>query len=100
MILGEGNKAGARFPWYAVHSGPGPLEGIDGILVRRKNLFRLVLSGGDAPKVSSVKIGATAVESVAKRDVAHAYKPRVVAHADGPLNTTLGTVAMRKGFAT
>src|SRR6516225_1984557 len=50
--------------WVRVRSGP--LEGIEGILVRKKNLFRLVLSVEMLQKSVAVEVGVTAVESVTR----------------------------------
>jgi hypothetical protein len=61
-----GEYAGGRFAWYAAHLGPGSLERIGGILVRKKHGFRVVVSGGDAATFSC-EVDVTAVESVAKR---------------------------------
>jgi len=56
----------------------GPLQGIEGILVRKKNLFRLVLSVEMLQKSVAVEVDVTAVESVARHEVAHAHTPRVL----------------------
>jgi len=50
--------------WVRVKSGP--LEGIEGILVRKKNLFRLVLSVEMLKKSVAVEVNVTAVESVTR----------------------------------
>jgi transcription antitermination factor NusG len=67
--------------WVRVKSGP--LQGIEGILLRKKNLFRLVLSVEMLQKSVAVEVDATAVESVTRHEVAHARTPRVVAQANG-----------------
>jgi transcription antitermination factor NusG len=54
--------------WVRVRSGP--LEGIEGILVRKKNLFRLVLSVEMLQKSVAVEVDVTAVESVTRPDAA------------------------------
>ena len=61
----------------------GPLQGIEGILVRKKNLFRLVLSVEMLQKSVAVEVDVTTVESVAKHEVAHTHTLRVVAEAKG-----------------
>jgi transcription antitermination factor NusG len=61
----------------------GPLEGVEGILVRKKNLFRLVLSVEMLQKSVAVEVDVTAVESVSKLGVARAHTPSVVAEANG-----------------
>jgi transcription antitermination factor NusG len=60
--------------WVRVKSGP--LEGIEGILVRKKNLFRLVLSVEMLERSVVVEVNATAVESVIRHNAAHAHAPR------------------------
>src|SRR6516162_5821757 len=65
--------------WVRVKSGP--LQGIEGILVRKKNLFRLVLSVEMLQKSVAVEVDVTAVEGVARHEVAHVQVPRVVAQA-------------------
>jgi len=67
--------------WVRVKSGP--LRGIEGILVRKKNLFRLVLSVEMLQKSVAVEVDVTAVESVARHEVPHAHTPRVVAETKG-----------------
>jgi transcription antitermination factor NusG len=57
--------------WVRVRSGP--LEGIEGILVRKKNLFRLVLSVEMLQKSVAVEVEVTAVESVSKLGVARVH---------------------------
>jgi transcription antitermination factor NusG len=54
--------------WVRVRSGP--LEGIEGILVRKKNLFRLVLSVEMLQKSVAVEVDVTAVESATRPDAA------------------------------
>ena len=49
----------------------GPLEGVEGILVRKKNLFRLVLSVEMLQKSVAVEVGVTAVESVTRGPTQH-----------------------------
>jgi transcription antitermination factor NusG len=65
--------------WVRVKSGS--LQGIEGILVRKKNLFRLVLSVEMLQKSVAVEVDVTAVESVTRPEVAHAHTPRVVDEA-------------------
>jgi len=45
----------------------GPLEGIEGVLVRKKNGFRLVLSVDMLQKSAAVEIDAFSVERVPRR---------------------------------
>jgi transcription antitermination factor NusG len=47
----------------------GPLEGIEGILVRKKNLYRLVLSVELLEKSAAVEVDVSMVERVASRNV-------------------------------
>ena len=69
--------------WVRVKSGS--LEGIEGILVRKKNLFRLVLSVEMLQKSVAVEVDVTAVERVTRPDRAQARSPRVVVESDcGP----------------
>jgi len=76
----------------------GPLEGIEGVLVRLRGTCSGWFCRVEILQNSvAVEVNAAAAESVAKRDVAHAYEPRVVADAGGPLHTALATVAMPKG---
>jgi transcription antitermination factor NusG len=51
----------------------GLLEGVEGILVRKKNLFRLVVSVEMLQRSVAVEVDVTAVEGVAKRDAVKAY---------------------------
>lgn len=51
--------------WVRVKSGA--LEGIEGLLVRKKNLYRLVLSVELLQKSVSVEVDASAVESTSRR---------------------------------
>jgi len=67
--------------WVRVKSGP--LQGIEGILARKKNLFRLVLSVEMLQKSVAVEVDVTAVECVARPEVAPAHKPSMVAEANG-----------------
>ena len=67
--------------WVRVKSGP--LQGIEGILVRKKNLFRLVLSVEMLQKSVAVEVDVTAVESVTRPDLAHARTPKVVIESAG-----------------
>ena len=53
----------------------GPLEGVEGILVRKKNLYRLVLSVDMMAKSVAMEIDATDVEPVTGQDFADAYPP-------------------------
>ena len=59
----------------------GPLEGTEGILVRKKNLFRLVLSVEMLQKSVAVEVDVTSVEGVTRHEVAHAHTPRAMAEA-------------------
>jgi transcription antitermination factor NusG len=61
----------------------GPLQGIEGILVRKKNLFRLVLSVEMLQKSVAVEVDVTTVESIGKHEVARAQTQRVVSEANG-----------------
>ncbi len=51
----------------------GSLEGVEGILTRKKNLFRLVLSVDMLAQAVSVEIDALDVEPVAERNVVSVY---------------------------
>jgi transcription antitermination factor NusG len=62
--------------WVRVRSGP--LEGIEGILVRKKNLFRLVLSVEMLQKSVAVEVDVTTVDSITRPDATHAQIPRAV----------------------
>jgi len=53
----------------------GSLEGVEGILVRKKNLYRLVLSVDMMAKSVAMEIDATDVEPVTGQDFADAYPP-------------------------
>jgi len=66
--------------WVRVKSGP--LQGIEGILVRKKNLFRLVLSVEMLQKSVAVEVDVTAVESVVRHEVPPAHGPRAVIEPD------------------
>ena len=66
--------------WVRVRSGA--LEGIEGILVRKKNLFRLVLSVEMLQKSVAVEVDITTVERVTKLDAGEIPMPRGVAEAD------------------
>jgi transcription antitermination factor NusG len=61
----------------------GPLEGIEGILVRKKNLFRLVLSVEMLQKSVAVEVDVTAVESVRKLGMPRPHTPSLMAEAKG-----------------
>jgi len=61
----------------------GPLEGIEGILVRKKNLFRVVLSVEMLQKSVAVEVDVTVVESVSKLEAARAHRPSVVTGGNG-----------------
>ena len=65
--------------WVRVKSGP--LQGIEGILVRKKNLFRLVLSVEMLQKSVAVEVDVTSVEGVTRHEVVHAHTPRAMAEA-------------------
>jgi len=69
--------------WVRVKSGP--LQGVEGILVRKKNLFRVVLSVEMLQKSVAVEVDATAVESVTRRDATRPQILRAVGEADGSL---------------
>lgn len=51
----------------------GSLEGVEGILIRKKNLYRLVLSVDMMAQSVAVEIDATDVEPVTARDFAEAF---------------------------
>jgi transcription antitermination factor NusG len=57
-------QCGAR-----VRVNSGPLNGIEGILVRKKNHLRLVLSVGILGKAVSVEVDSTSIDRVATWDV-------------------------------
>lgn len=60
--------------WVRVKSGA--LEGIEGILVRKKNLYRLVLSVELLQQSVAVEVDASTVEATSKREaVAVPYRP-------------------------
>jgi transcription antitermination factor NusG len=61
----------------------GSLEGVEGILTRKKNLFRLVLSVDMLAQAVSVEIDALDVEPVVERNVVSVY-PAGQGHADSP----------------
>jgi transcription antitermination factor NusG len=61
----------------------GPLQGVEGILVRKKNLYRLVLSVEMLQKSVAVEFDVTDVESASKHEAALAQTPRVVAEGKG-----------------
>jgi len=66
----------------------GSLEGVEGILVRKKNLYRLVLSVDMMAQSVAMEIDATDVESVTGRDIANVYpfpQPAEVGRFDEPL---------------
>jgi transcription antitermination factor NusG len=54
-----------RGEWVRVRSGP--LDGIEGILVRKKNVYRLVLSVEMLGKAAAVEVDATQVERINDR---------------------------------
>jgi transcription antitermination factor NusG len=54
----------------------GPLEGIQGILVRKKNQFRLVLSVELLEKSAAVEVDVATVERMAKPEVRHHRSPQ------------------------
>lgn len=60
----------------------GPLEGLEGILVRKKNLCRLILSVQMLTQSVAVEIDASAVEPVPTTGMADIFKKPIVA-ADG-----------------
>ena len=64
--------------WVRVKSGP--LEGLEGILTRKKNLFRLVLSVELLEKSVAVEVSASMVERAARRH------PRVTMARDASLD--------------
>lgn len=53
----------------------GPLEGVEGILVRKKNLYRLVLSVDMMAKSVAMEIDATDVEPVSTQDSKDMFSP-------------------------
>lgn len=59
----------------------GSLEGVEGILVRKKNLYRLVLSVDMMAQSVAVEIDATDVEPVTERNFAGMFPPRQFAEA-------------------
>ncbi len=59
----------------------GSLEGVEGILVRKKNLYRLVLSVEMMAQSAAVEIDATDVEPVAAPDFTTMYTARQIAQA-------------------
>jgi transcription antitermination factor NusG len=59
----------------------GSLEGVEGILIRKKNLYRLVLSVDMMAQSVAVEIDATDVEPVTARDFADTFTPRQSAEA-------------------
>lgn len=61
--------------WVRVKSGP--LEGIEGVLVRKKNNFRLVLSVEMLQKSAAVEIDAFSVERVARKPSQSTYSARI-----------------------
>jgi len=61
----------------------GPLEGVEGILVRKKNLFRLVLSVEMLQRSVAIEVDVTAVQGVTRHDTAHAHTPTVAGAASG-----------------
>jgi transcription antitermination factor NusG len=67
--------------WVRVKGGP--LEGIEGILVRKKNLYRLVLSVDLLQQSVAVEVDASMVEAVSKRQpVAAPYRPANLLYAN------------------
>jgi transcription antitermination factor NusG len=68
--------------WVRVRSGP--LQGIEGILVRKKNLFRLVLSVEMLQKSVAVEVDAATVESVVRHEAAGTQIRSVAVQAKGP----------------
>jgi transcription antitermination factor NusG len=66
----------------------GSLEGVEGILVRKKNLYRLVLSVDMMAQSVAMEIDASDVEPVTARDVENVYalpQPAGVGRFDGAL---------------
>jgi transcription antitermination factor NusG len=61
----------------------GSLEGVEGILTRKKNLYRLVLSVDMLAQAVSVEIDALDVEPVVERNVVTVY-PAGQRHSDSP----------------
>jgi transcription antitermination factor NusG len=59
----------------------GSLEGVEGILVRKKNLYRLVLSVDMMAQSVAVEIDATDVEPVASRSLADTFSAMQTAEA-------------------
>jgi hypothetical protein len=69
----------------------GSLQGLEGILVRKKNQFRLVLSVDMLAKSVAVEIDATDVEPVTKRVQEDQYpgvfaSPAIVAASHSPVS--------------
>lgn len=64
----------------------GPLEGVEGVLTRKKNLYRLVLSVDMLAQSVSVEIDAMDVEPVVERNVV-AVCPTGQRHSDSPQRT-------------
>ena len=67
--------------WVRVKSGP--LEGIEGILLRERNLFRLVLSEEMLQKAIAVEVDISMVERVTQEDVRDIRMPRVASKVWG-----------------
>ncbi len=61
----------------------GPLEGVEGILVRKKNLFRLVVSVEMLQRSVAVEVDVTAVEGVAKHDTVPTHTLTVAGASNG-----------------
>jgi transcription antitermination factor NusG len=61
----------------------GPLEGVEGILVRKKNLFRLVLSVEMLQRSVAIEVDVTAVQGLTRHDTAHPHTPTVPGAASG-----------------
>ncbi len=77
--------------WVRIKSGP--LMGIEGILVRKKNVFRLVLSVEILGKSASVEVDSSTVESINRRTGACQTVPANVAserRMNGPSNRAFG----------
>ncbi|MCX6630827.1 MAG: hypothetical protein NTW28_24690, partial [Candidatus Solibacter sp.] len=59
--------------WVRVKAGP--LEGIEGILIRKKNLFRLVVSVELLAKSVAVEVDASLIERLAGRNEEPTKRP-------------------------
>jgi transcription antitermination factor NusG len=62
-----------RGDWVRVKFGP--LQGVEGMLVRKKNLFRLVLSVEMLQRSVAIEVDVTAVEGATRHGATHAHAP-------------------------